>query len=189
MTQAAATNGFLSQRKFRRYMKEYKNQIKGVDERFEDVVSQEMVEAGREKGEMGEFVVKGILQDLGYEVSCRGGYDSCDLMVNTDKGWKRIEVKTASQGPKSRSNNYAFSGIKPWKFDMLAMVFVGEQGLTVKIGSGYNVKRFIEVFGSITDSGSYNICLDRYRGHTGLYGTNRMVELNAENMPSVISAS
>lgn len=188
ITNATKNNGFVSQREFRRYMQNFDNHIQ-IEERFESQVSRKMMTYNREKGERGEFIVMGKLQDMGYEVELIGGSKSCDLIMNTDKGWKRIEVKTASQGPSSRSNNFQFAGIKPWKYDILALVFVAHDGISVKIG-GKQGKHFIEVFGSMTDrgaEGSYVINLDRYRGHIGLYGTERMIELNEVNVKKVLA--
>lgn len=188
VTTATKDNGFLSQREFQRYMKNFDKNIE-VAERFESQISRKMMTYNREKGERGEFIVMGKLQDMGYEVELIGGSKSCDLIMNTDKGWKRIEVKTASQGPDSRSNNFQFSCIKPWKYDILALVFVGHDGISVKIG-GNQGKHFIKTYGSMTDrgaNGSYTISLDRYRGHTGMYGTERMIELNEVNVKKVLA--
>ena len=188
ITKATKDNGFLSQREFSKYMKDFDENIE-VAEQFESQISRRMMAYNREKGERGEFIVMGKLRDMGYEVEPIGGNNSCDLIMNTDKGWKRIEVKTAAQGPDSRSNNFKFSDIKPWKYDILALVFVGYDGLSVKIG-GNQGKHFIKTYGTLTDrgaEGSYGIALDRYRGHTGMYGTERMIELNEVNVKKVLA--
>ena len=88
------TEGFVSQRDFQRYMEDYNKNAK-VDDRFVDPVSRSLMAAGREKGDRGEFVVKGILEDLGYEVKHLGGTDSRDLDVKIDGQWKKMEVKTS----------------------------------------------------------------------------------------------
>jgi hypothetical protein len=175
---ATENNGFISQRDFRRYMTDYEKNV-AVAERFTDSVSRSLMASGREKGEKGEFIVKGILQDLGYEVRYLGGSDSCDLMVKIDGSWKDMEVKTAQYGKKGQ---YQFSNIKPDLFDMIAFVFVGESGTTVKIGAKGG-RNFIRKFGSLVSRVDcqetyYNIALNKYRGHGGLYGTERMLEVN-----------
>lgn len=188
IVKATKDNGFLSQREFSKYMKNFDKNIE-VAEQFESQISRRMMAYNREKGERGEFIVMSKLRDMGYEVEPIGGNNSCDLIMNTDKGWKRIEVKTAAQGPDSRSNNFKFSDIKPWKYDILALVFVGYDGLSVKIG-GKQGKHFIQTYGTLTDrgaEGSYGIALDRYRGHTGMYGTERMIELNEMNVKKVLA--
>ena len=159
-------------------MKDYEENV-AVAERFTDSVSRSLMASGREKGEKGEFIVKGILQDLGYDVRYLGGSDSCDLMVKIDGRWRAMEVKTAQYNSK---NQYQFSNIKPDLFDMIAFVFVGENGTTVKIGAKGG-RDFIRKFASLVSrvdcqESYYNISLNRYRGHAGLYGTERMLEVN-----------
>jgi len=172
------TEGFVSQRDFQRYMADYDKNAK-VDDRFVDPVSRSLMASGREKGDRGEFVVKGILEDLGYEVKHLGGTDSRDLDVKVDGQWKRMEVKTSQY---LKTNNYKFNAIKPWLFDMIAFVFVSENGTSVKIG-GKGGQHFVEVYGSLCsrvdcEEMFYNVALNKYRGHTGLYGTERMLEVD-----------
>jgi len=179
MTATTTKNdGFLSQRDFQRYMKDYEKNV-AIADRFTNCVSRSLMASGREKGEKGEFIVKGILQDLGYEVRYLGGSDSCDLMVKIDGSWKAMEVKTAQYNSQKQ---YQFSNIKPDLFDMIAFVFVGENGTTVKIGAKGG-RNFIRKFASLVSRVDcqeyyYNISLNRYRGHAGLYSTERMLEVN-----------
>jgi hypothetical protein len=183
---ATATNipGFVSQRDFQKADKDYlKNERQNG--KFSDPVSIEFMAAGGEKGRKGEYLVKQQFEKLGYKVQILNGYDHADLRVKIGDEWKYVEVKTAAQG--GVSDNFCFNNIKTSNFDILALVMVGYDYTSIVIG-GKSAKRFINVYGTLTDRGE-TVYFNRYRGHRFLKGEERFLTITKENIQKILNDS
>lgn len=160
-----ATNipGFVSQRNFQRYMKDFdKNET--VSDSIVDPVSQHLYASGKEKGRKAEYIVAGMFRDMGYDARILSGHDRCDVIVNINGKWLNVEVKASG----IYNRQYLFGKIKPDLFDLIALVFVGHEHTTVQIG-GTEAKKFIRLWGSSSEGG-YKLYFNPMRKHQKTFG-------------------
>lgn len=178
-------SGFLSQRNFNRYMKTFE-QDASSNKNITDPVSRNLAASGKEKGRKGEYIVCGMFRDMGYDSVVLSGHDRCDVLVNIDGKWLNVEVKTAGLS-NSRTRQYNFNHIKPQLFDLIALVFVGDEGTSVQIG-GHKAKCFIYNWATKTGT-EYKLTYNKTRRHCkdrGNEGT--WFNLTAENMQKIVSS-
>jgi len=182
MTTTKEKNGFVSQRNFQRYMAEfYENEQ--ADSSVADPVSRDLLSSGSMKGRKGEYIVKGMLEDMGYECRMLNGFESCDIMVKIDGKWLGVEVKTGSM---SSANQYNFQKIKTFNFDLIALVFVGKDYTGVKIG-GKKAKHFIDAWGTTQEEGQ-KIAFNAHRMNKRLRGRDDVfMDCVANNIPKLIA--
>ena len=182
MTTTTEKNGFVSQRNFQRYMADYVNDK--ANSSVSDPVSRDLLASGNEKGRKGEYIVKGMLEDMGYECMMLNGFEACDLMVKIDGRWLGVEVKTGSM---SSANQYNFQKIKTSNFDLIALVFVGTDYTNVKLG-GANAKRFIDTWGTDQQCGGQKIAFNAHRMNKKIRGRDDIfMDCVANNVPKLIA--
>lgn len=166
MTTATKIPGFVSQRKFAKYMKEYHaNEV--ADDSVIDPVSRVLSSSGNEKGRKGEYMVAGMFRDMGYESKVLSGHDECDVLVKINGKWLNVEVKTASEG---KTGSYQFHRIKTNQFDILVLVLAGKNCTTVQIG-GAEAKKFITKYATwVVRDSAYSMVFNRLRRHHKMKG-------------------
>jgi hypothetical protein len=180
MATATKIPGFVSQRDFQKANKDYlKNES---NPNFTESTSMELMSAGGAKGRKGEYVVKSQFEKLGYKVEILNGYDRADLKVMIDNEWKYVEVKTAGQA--GVSDTFRFNHIKTSNFDIIAFVMVGYGGTSAVIGGKY-AKRFIDVYGSLTDTG-ISMSFNRHRTHKRLKGQETFLPITKQNIRKIL---
>ena len=183
MTTATKIPGFVSQRKFAKYMKEYRtNEV--ADDSVIDPVSRELFSSGKEKGRKGEYLVAGMFSDMGYESRVLSGHDECDVLVKINGKWLNVEVKTASAG---KTGSYQFHRIKTNQFDILVLVLAGKDCTTVQIG-GVEAKKFITKYATwVVRDSAYSMSFNRYRRHSKMQGKDGIwFDFTKDNVNKVI---
>lgn len=176
--------GFVSQRKFAKYMKEYYRHS-CIDDSVVDPVSRELYNSRGEKGRKGEFLVSGMFDDMGYRTQVLSGYDGCDVMVKINNKWIKVEVKTSTL---DQDRRYQFHRIKPNNFNLIALVFVGKDHTTVQIG-GEKAKKFIVRCATwVRRDHAYSMGFNRMRKHSKIVKqTDIWFDLTKQNMTKVLN--
>lgn len=176
--------GFVSQRKFQKYMKDFRKNEQ-ADSHIVDPVSQDLYASGNEKGRKGEYIVAGMFKDMGYDARVLSGHDRCDVVVNVGDKWLNVEVKTS--GININSRQYVFNKIKPTLFDIIALVFVGHDGTTVQIG-GSEAKSFIRRYGTVSyNDDGYKLYFNPMRRHHKALGQEGIwLDFTKENVGKAI---
>lgn len=174
--------GFVSQRKFAKYMKAYHSSC--MNSHVSDPVSRELYNSQGEKGRKGEFLVSGILRDMGYKTEVLNGYDGCDVMLLSGQKWLKIEVKTSTFS----NSGYQFHRIKPNNFDMIALVLAGIDGTTIQIGCA-NAKKFIVRYATwVVRDSAFSMHFGRMRKHSKMNDKQKDIwfDFTKQNMERIL---
>jgi hypothetical protein len=164
MPATAKIPGFVSQRQFTRAMKWY-DSVERADDSVTDPVSQNLYSSGHQKGRKCEFLVADLFVKMGYPAQVLKGQESCDLLVKIKDKWLNVEVKSSEE-----RKQYIFPNIKPNKFDLIVLVFVGKEGTTIQIG-GDKAKEFISTWATwVVKDSDYTIAFNRNRRHCKTHG-------------------
>jgi hypothetical protein len=181
MPTTARIPGFVSQHKFAKYMKNYRNNDY-ADETVIDPVSKELFNSGKEKGRKGEYLVAGMFTDMGYETKVLSGHDGCDVMVNIHDKWLRVEVKTSLL----KRRKYGFHRIKLTHFDLIALVFVAKDCTSVQIG-GIKAKKFISTWATwVHRDTAYSMGFNNNRKHSKVREDDVWFEFTKKNLIKII---
>tara|TARA_B100001559_G_scaffold2615_1_gene2203 strand:- start:182 stop:727 length:546 start_codon:yes stop_codon:yes gene_type:complete len=161
-------------------VRQYRREAKET-QAFTSSISRELVNAGSQKGRLGEFLVKAELEELGFEVRILNGLARCDLQVKVGYHWKRVEVKTAVRYNGSGYAQFGFNSIKTKYFDMIAFVCVDYDRTEIRIAGGKYGKAFIDNHSAKCDNGR-SFKLNRNYNHFRAKGQDIFTTMSKRNV-------